>query len=322
MSERKSISFPNACSGDIYAGVPIKLPGMVGALAPLSNDLEDRPDGAGAIATVSVSSAGVRTFDNPGSCVMSITAVSNSSPGIMVLMGRGMTVFGPIASGTSCERGVAKMNLLGEWAPRSQEVPGNDRLRPDRLRHLLRARSPLAQQIHLGHSEVEHFHRVSAAAVWFQPDVVGLQIAMDDAMPMCLRKRQSDLVQKVCDQRQRDPRIGFLEIRKRLSVEKLHHQVGHVAASGFRDSEIRDIDDVQMAQAAACLCFALETGEKLRFRRPPRSDHFDRDDTRRSEMRCQVDITHSARAELPVDAVFGVEDFADHGVIQGVQPPS
>ena len=29
-------------------------------------------------------------------------------------------------------------------------------------------------------------------------------------------------------------------------------------------------------------------------------------------MRRQVDITHSARAELLVDAVFGVEDFADH----------
>jgi hypothetical protein len=39
-------------------------------------------------------------------------------------------------------------------------------------------------------------------------------------------------------------------------------------------------------------------------------------------MRCQVDITHSARAELLVDTVFGVEDFADHGVIQKVQPPS
>ena len=131
-------------------------------------------------------------------------------------------------------------------------------------------------------------------------------------MPVRFRKRQSNLVQKVRDQRQRDLRIGFLEIRKRLSVEKLHHQVRHVAAGGFRDSEIRDIDDVRMAQAAARLCFALETGEKLRFRRPPRSDHFDRDDASRSEMRCQVDIAHSARAELLVDAVFGVEDFADH----------
>ena len=67
-----------------------------------------------------------------------------------------------------------------------------------------------------------------------------------------------------------------------------------------------------MAQAAARLCFALETGEKLRFRRPSRSDHLHRHDASRPEMRGQVDITHAARAELLVDAVFGVEDFADH----------
>jgi hypothetical protein len=29
-------------------------------------------------------------------------------------------------------------------------------------------------------------------------------------------------------------------------------------------------------------------------------------------MRRQVDIAHSARAELLIDAVFGVKDFADH----------
>jgi hypothetical protein len=67
-----------------------------------------------------------------------------------------------------------------------------------------------------------------------------------------------------------------------------------------------------MAQAAACLCFALEPDKKLRFRCPPWSDHFDGDNASRSEMRCQVNITHSARAELLVDAVLGVEEFADH----------
>ena len=135
---------------------------------------------------------------------------------------------------------------------------------------------------------------------------------MDDSVPVRLGKRQPDLVQNVRDQRQRDPRIGLLEIRKRLPVEKLHHQVGHVALGAPGDSEIRYVDDVRMAQAAACLCFALETGKKLRFRGPPRCDHFDRDHASRSEVRCQIDITHPARAELLVDAIFGVEDFADH----------
>jgi hypothetical protein len=44
-------------------------------------------------------------------------------------------------------------------------------------------------------------------------------------------------------------------------------------------------------------------------------------------MRRQVHIAHSACAELLVDSVFGVENFADHRLIQRmvnkrVQPPS
>jgi hypothetical protein len=115
---------------------------------------------------------------------------------------------------------------------------------------------------------------------------------MHDSMPMCFRKGKPDLIQKVRDQRQPDPRIRFLEIRKRLSVEEFHHEVRHVAAGGFRDSEIRDIDDVRMAQPAARLRFALKTGEELRVCRPPRCNHFDRDNASCSEMRRQVHVPH------------------------------
>src|ERR1035438_2273019 len=57
MSDRKSTSSPDACSGDIYAGVPTRLPGMVCAPALLSNDPEDGPDEDSAMATGSASSA-------------------------------------------------------------------------------------------------------------------------------------------------------------------------------------------------------------------------------------------------------------------------
>src|SRR5271165_5126442 len=133
---------------------------------------------------------------------------------------------------------------------------------------------------------------------------------MDDAMPMRLFERQSDLVEKVRDQREGDLRIDLLEIRKRLAVKILHDQVRHVAFGGFCDAKIRDVDDVGMAQTAAGLRFALEAGEKLWLRRPFRSDHFERDDPSGSEVRGQIDVPHAARAKLLVDAVFAVEDFA------------
>src|SRR5277367_3636649 len=135
---------------------------------------------------------------------------------------------------------------------------------------------------------------------------------MDDSITVRLCERQSDLIENVRNQRQRNLRIALLETGKCLSVEILHYQVRHVAAGGFGDAEIRYVDDVRMAEAAAGLRFALEPREKLRFFRPLRSDHFHRNDARGSEVSRQVDIAHPARAELFVDAVLGVEDFADH----------
>jgi hypothetical protein len=64
---------------------------------------------------------------------------------------------------------------------------------------------------------------------------------MNDSMPMCFGEGQSNLVQEISDHRQREQWIGFLEILERLSVEELHYQIRHVAASGLRDAEIRDV---------------------------------------------------------------------------------
>ena len=65
------------------------------------------------MATVSISAARVRSIDDRGSCVMSITAVSNSSPGFM---GRGRAVSGSLASGTAVtiERHNAQKNYQPE----------------------------------------------------------------------------------------------------------------------------------------------------------------------------------------------------------------
>ena len=120
--------------------------------------------GVRAIATVSISSARDRAFDARDSCATSITAVSNSSP--------------------------------KQQRPRASSRPAA------RSAAFLARMRPIAEQVHLGHAEIEHLHRVSAAAVWLQPDVVGLQIAMDDSVPVRFRKGQSNLIQKVGDKRQ------------------------------------------------------------------------------------------------------------------------
>jgi hypothetical protein len=67
-----------------------------------------------------------------------------------------------------------------------------------------------------------------------------------------------------------------------------------------------------MPQTAAGLRFTLETREKLRFRGPLGRDHFDCDQARGSEVRGQVDVPHSTCAQVFVDPIFAVKNFAEH----------
>jgi hypothetical protein len=67
-----------------------------------------------------------------------------------------------------------------------------------------------------------------------------------------------------------------------------------------------------MAQTAAGLRFTLKTGQKLRFPRPPWRDHFDSDNAGGTKVGSQVDVPHAARAQVLVDSIFPVQNFADH----------
>src|SRR5215472_2711819 len=136
---------------------------------------------------------------------------------------------------------------------------------------------------------------------------------MDDSMPVRLFQRQGYLVQKVRNQRQRGPWLALLEVRERLPVEEFHDEVWDLAPAGIGDSEIRDVDDIHMAQTATSLRFPLEARQETRVRRPLGSDHFYGHDACGSEVRGEVNVSHTTRAQLAVDAVFAVEDFLDHG---------
>src|SRR5262249_38225913 len=145
---------------------------------------------------------------------------------------------------------------------------------------------------------------------------LGLQIAMHDPVAVRFRERQTDLVEKIRDQRQSRPQGVLLKVRERLTIQELHHQVGQCAAGSPGDSEIRDVDNVGMAQPPASLSFSLKTREKMGVRGPFRGDYFYGNDARRSQVRRQIDVAHSTRTELLIDSVFAVKDLAEHGSAQ------
>src|SRR5579862_6566156 len=103
--------------------------------------------------------------------------------------------------------------------------------------------------------------------------------------------------------------IRLLEIRKRLPIQVLHHQICNIALRRFGNAEISDIDNVGVTEAPAGLSFALEPGQKVRFGGPSWGDYFDGDSASGSQMSRQIDVSHTARAELLVNPVFGVENF-------------
>src|SRR5450432_11179 len=110
--------------------------------------------------------------------------------------------------------------------------------------------------------------------------------------------------------------MRLLEREERLAVEQLHDEIGYLAAASDCDSEVRDVDDVGVAKTAAGLGFPLEAAEELGIGGPPGRDDLDGNDTGGSEVRGEVDIAHTSRAKLAVNAVFAVQDLANHGMFR------
>jgi len=100
-----------------------------------------------------------------------------------------------------------------------------------------------------------------------------------------------------------------------LAIEEFHYQIGDLAFCGTGDSEISDVDDIGMTQAAARLSLPLKSGEELRIGGPFGGDHLNGDDARGAEMRAEIDVSHAARTELAVDAILAVEDRANQAAI-------
>src|ERR1700691_1528003 len=124
---------------------------------------------------------------------------------------------------------------------------------------------------------------------------------MNNALAVRFCESEPDLIEKVHNQRQRGPRIWFLETRKNLPIQVFHDQVCDIARGRLGDAEIGDVDDVGMPQPPASLRFCSKTRQEMRLGGPPGCDDLNSYCARGTEVRRQVYVTHAARAELLVD---------------------
>ena len=143
----------------------------------------------------------------------------------------------------------------------------------------------------LRETEVEDLHE----AVLRDHDVLGLQVAVDDAGLVRLREAARDLhreIERLLD----GQRSAVDEVAQRPAVDELHREIRR--GTGLADFE--DRDDVRMIQRGRGARLERETREAFLVREEVFRQDLQRDLAAEPRVRRAVDLAHPAGAE-PVD---------------------
>ena len=165
-----------------------------------------------------------------------------------------------------------------------------------RLRHLRRAGARDA--------EVRHLQPLA------DEDVVRLDVAVDDPVPVCEAERLEDLVGVRERLRDRKRAARHDELLEAPALDHLHRDV--VGALGL--AAVVDRDDVRVRQGRGRLGLAAEALDEEIVVRVALVQDLDRDAAAEVLVLGEVDVRHPARAELAHDAVAAVEKGVDERV--------
>ena len=134
--------------------------------------------------------------------------------------------------------------------------------------------------------------------------VVRLDVAVDEAVPVREPQRREDLPRVVDgDRHGRRPALED-QLLERLAVEVLHRDV--VRPLGL--AAVVDRDDVRVREARGVLRLVPEARDELVVAGVAVVEDLDRDAPAQLLVLREVDVRHSARAELAHDAVAPVEE--------------
>ena len=100
---------------------------------------------------------------------------------------------------------------------------------------------------HLREAEVDDLDEVAARAHRLEDDVLGLEIAVDDAEVVRFGERGEHLPQDVDDAPERERPLLVRDAREVLAAQELHHEV-ELAVVGL--AEVDDGDRVRVVEAA------------------------------------------------------------------------
>jgi hypothetical protein len=146
----------------------------------------------------------------------------------------------------------------------------------------------------LGKTEVENLH----SPVGEQEDVLGLQVAVDDAALVRRGEPGGDLRRDLHGLARRR-RSAVQALAQRLAEEELHDRERLVALP----ADVVDGEDVGMREGGDRLRLALEAGERVGARREMRRQHLERHVALEPRVARPIDLPHPSSPELAQDLV-------------------
>src|SRR6266403_898683 len=149
----------------------------------------------------------------------------------------------------------------------------------------------------LRNPKIEHLNSITTKSVRLEPDVIGFQIAMDDALLMCFMDGRANLLQNINDPIERQAILLEQHVTQGAPVEVFHHQIGNTFSAAARESKISNIDDVRMAQAPRRACFTLEALDEFFVAHELRRNQFQSYVTLSPQVRRQKHRAHAALSE-------------------------
>ena len=169
----------------------------------------------------------------------------------------------------------------------------------------------------LGQAEIEDLHHDEPRVLPPADHVLGLEVAMDDALRVCGRGAAQQRIEPLRGRRWRH-RSQALELRAEgHPVDALHHEVRSLP---IERTDVVHADDVRMAQPRRRARLAVKTTKRPTLAKGARQDDLDRDGPAEPQVPCFVHRSHAALSDELIEPVLSV-DRAPDGHRQGQEHP-
>ena len=164
----------------------------------------------------------------------------------------------------------------------------------------------------LGDAEVDDLDEVAAAVAGDDKDVVGLEVAVNDALFVGRAERLGQLSDDRQDPLGREGRLVLDDLAQGVALDELHDRVRHAVWSR---TEVVDVDDIGVADPRRRLGLADESLDHVLIAGHIAFEDLYRHHLLDDDVLGQKHHAHAALAELALDLVAAVQDRADELVV-------